>query len=139
MKLKRKALRARPAKLLAEEVPVAIQDALQDQLRAYLGRGFTPVLLGSGGRDGSRRYHLQIHHDKSGQFLELHGDFNSRCAEDIFKVAHQMKTLLAPAPSALGANVRLIARITDLPCPEPLRKIARRLTGNARHFQFADD
>ncbi|WP_416424728.1 hypothetical protein RAM80_02885 [Pseudomonas sp. App30] len=137
MKLKRK-LKARP-KPLVEEVPVAVQDALQDQLRAYLGPGFTPVLLGSGGRDGSQRYHLQIHHDKSGQFLELHGDFDGRCAEDIFKVAHQMKTLVQPQPHSLGSNVRLIARITDLPCPEPLKDAARRLTSQERRFQFAKD
>lgn len=138
MRLKRK-LKARPTLTLVEEVPLPVQDALQDQLRAYLGRGFTPVLLGSGGEDGSRRYHLQIHHDKSGQFLELHGDFDSRCAEDIFKVAHQMKTMVQPPSPGLGANVRLIARITDLPCPTPLKDAARRLNAHARRFQVAKD
>ncbi|EIK95744.1 hypothetical protein PMM47T1_15201 [Pseudomonas sp. M47T1] len=136
MRLKRK-LKARPPRRLVEEVPVNVQDALQDQLRAYLGRGFTPVLLGSGGSDGSRRYHLQIHHDRSGQYLELHGDFDAHGAEAIFKVAHQMKTMLQPAANALGNNVRLIARITDLPCPDTLKDAARRLATDTRRFQLA--
>lgn len=74
-----------------DETAINIQDALQDQLRAYLGRGFTPVLLGSGGQFGSRHYHLQIYHDKTGLFLELHGVFDAQCTQDIFKVAQQMK------------------------------------------------
>src|SRR5450830_1390946 len=75
----------------AEETPIDIQDALQDQLRGYLGRGFTSVLLGSGGQSGSRHYSLQIYHDKSGQHLELYGAFDRQCVQDIFKVAQQMK------------------------------------------------
>jgi len=137
VKLARKARQNRSARPLIEEVPVDVQDALQDQLRAYLGRGFTPVLLGSGGHEGSRRYHLQIYHDKSGRFLELHGDFDERSAQDIFKVAHQMKTMVAPQDSHLGSNVRLIARMTDLPCPEHLKEAARRLQNRERHFQVA--
>lgn len=79
------------ARRWAEETPVDIQDALQDQLRGYLGRGFTTVLLGRGGQSGSRDYFLQIYHDKSGQHLELHGAFDQQCVQDIFKVAQQMK------------------------------------------------
>ncbi len=137
MKMKRK-IKARP-KPLVEEVPLDIQDALQDQLRAYLGRGFTPVLLGSGGQQGSRRYHLQIHHDKSGQYLELHGEFDAHCAEAIFKVAHQLKTMVQPTAHSLGRNVRLIARFTDLPCPDVVKGAALRISQQSRRFQFAKD
>lgn len=136
MRIKRK-LKVRSVQRLIEEMPLPVQDALQDQLRAYLGRGFTPVLLGSGGDTGAQRYHLQIHHDASGQFLELHGDVDAQCAEAIFKVAHQMKTLVQPASNGLGSNVRVIARLIDLPCPKPLRDAARRLTSEQRRFQFA--
>jgi len=91
----------------AEETPIDIQDALQDQLRGYLGRGFTCVLLGSGGQSGSRHYSLQIYHDKSGQHLELHGAFDQQCVQEIFRVAQQMKTRFQSAQG--GDNkVRLL-------------------------------
>ncbi|NWB98602.1 hypothetical protein HX882_22140 [Pseudomonas gingeri] len=90
-----------------EETPIGIQDALQDQLRAYLGRGFTCVLLGSGGQSGSCHYSLQIYHDKSGQHLELHGAFDRHCVQDIFKVAQQMKMRFQPA-QGVSDKVRLL-------------------------------
>src|SRR5450830_336950 len=91
----------------AEETTIDIQDALQDQLRGYLGRGFTSVLLGSGGQSGSRYYSLQIYHDKSGQHLELHGAFDRQCVQEIFRVAQQMKTRFQSAQG--GDNkVRLL-------------------------------
>ena len=93
----------------AEETPIDIQDALQDQLRGYLGRGFTPVLLGSGGELGSRDYALQIYHDKSGQHLELHGAFDRQCVPDIFKAAQQMKARCQSPDRAGKHKVRLHA------------------------------
>ncbi|MBV6749812.1 hypothetical protein KV580_05855 [Pseudomonas chlororaphis] len=90
-----------------EETPIDIQDALQDQLRGYLGRGFTIVLLGSGGQSGSRHYSLQIYHDKSGQHLELHGAFDRQCVQDIFKAAQQMKTRFQSAQGG-DSKVRLL-------------------------------
>ncbi|NWB83627.1 MULTISPECIES: hypothetical protein [Pseudomonas] len=91
----------------AEETPIDIQDALQDQLRGYLGRGFTCVLLGIGGQSGSRHYSLQIYHDKSGQHLELHGPFDRQCVQDIFRVAQQMKARFRSAQGG-GNKVRLL-------------------------------
>ncbi len=91
-----------------EETPIEIQDALQDQLRGYLGRGFTTVLLGSGGQSGSCRYSLQIYHDKSGQHLELHGAFDRQCVQDIFKVAQQMKARFQSPARGADNKVRLL-------------------------------
>src|SRR5471032_2273767 len=92
----------------AGETPIDIQDALQDQLRGYLGRGFTLVLLGRGGESGSHYYSLQIYHDKSGQHLELHGAFDQQCVQDLFKVAQQMKARFQSAAQAGGNKVRLL-------------------------------
>lgn len=92
----------------AGETPIDIQDALQDQLRGYLGRGFTPVLLGGGGESGSRYYALQIYHDKSGQHLELQGAFDRQCVQDIFKAAQQMKMRFQSPAQGGDKKVRLL-------------------------------
>jgi len=103
----------------AEETPVEIQDALQDQLRGYLGRGFTTVLLGSGGQSGSLRYSLQIYHDKSGQHLELHGAFDRHCVQDIFKAAQLMKARFQ-SPGQGDNKVRLL-EVPRIEAPDLLR------------------
>lgn len=74
-----------------EEIPVTRQDYLQDQMRKFLGRGFNLVVLGSGGECGGRYCHVQIHHDKSGTELELHGVFEEPFVQDVFIAAQRIK------------------------------------------------
>lgn len=73
------------------EIPATRQDYLQDQMRKFLGRGFNLVVLGSGGECGGRYCHVQIHHDKSGTELELHGVFEEPFVQEVFIAAQRIK------------------------------------------------
>lgn len=57
----------------------------------FLGGGFNVVVLGSGGESGGRYCHVQIHHDKSGSEIELHGVFEELFVQEAFMAAHQIK------------------------------------------------
>lgn len=74
-----------------EEMQVAHQDYLQDRMRQFLGRGFNLVMFGSGGESGGRYCHVQIHHDKSGAALELHGVFEDLFVQEVFNAAQRIK------------------------------------------------
>ena len=76
------------------------QDSLQDQLRKLLGHGFNLMLFCSGGQYGGRYCHVQIHHDKSGIELELHGVFDERFVHEaclaIEEIKKQVRLAIGP-------------------------------------------
>lgn len=98
-----------------QEIPATRQDYLQDQIRTFLGRGFNLVVLGSGGECGGRYCHVQIHHDKSGAEIELHGVFEEPFVKEVFNAAQRIKL-----QARISASTSVAADFTPS-SPPPMR------------------
>jgi len=131
---------SRPVKLaLIEEMPIEVMDALQDKLRGFLGENFTVVLAGSGDRQESTRYHLQIYYKNTEMCVETQGAVQADFIEKIFNVARQMKAMMNNTATlnrmSGSGDVRLLCWISDAACTPKVEGKANKLRHRKRSFQ----
>ncbi|HEX8596487.1 MAG TPA: hypothetical protein VF682_24880 [Pseudomonas sp.] len=131
---------ARPLTLaLIEELPIEVMDALQDKLREFLGENFTVVLAGSGGREESTHYHLQIHCKNTELCVETHDVVQADFIEKIFNVARQMKAMMGNTATlnrmSGNGDVRLLCWISDAACTPKAPTKAKKMPYRKRSFQ----
>lgn len=115
---------------LIEELPIEVMDALQDKLREFLGDDFTVVLAGSGGRQESMHYHLQIYYKNTDLCVETQGVVQASFIEQIFNVARQMKAMMGNTTTlnrmSGNGDVRLLCWISDAACtPQTESKVSK--------------